>query len=148
MKKLVLSALFLSIAAFTLQSKNTATQQTQQEAPSQQDSVKFETLVHDFGNVPANSQARYEFVFTNKSKQPLEIKNVRASCGCTAPSYSKEPVPTGKTGSVVAVYSAPSAPQSFAKTITVETSHGTFRLTIKGNVVEEAATPQSPVRIN
>jgi hypothetical protein len=144
MKKLILSALFVCVAAFS----SNAQTPTQQEGPSLQDSVKFESLVHDFGNVPANSQARHEFVFTNQSKQPLEIKNVRASCGCTAPSYSKEPVPTGKTGSVVAVYSAPSAPQSFAKTITVETSHGTFRLTIKGNVVEEVTTPQSPVRLN
>ena len=143
MKKFILSTLLLCVSAFV------ANAHVQQETPNVlQDSVKFETLVHDFGDVPANSQARYEFVFTNKSGQALEIRNVRASCGCTAPSYSKEPVAPGKTGSVVAVYSAPSKAQPFTKTITVETSHGTFRLTIKGNVVEVEKQPETPIRVN
>ncbi|MCK9480533.1 MAG: DUF1573 domain-containing protein [Bacteroidia bacterium] len=142
MKKIILSTImlcFTAVASFAT---------GYNEPPTSEDSVKFETLIHDFGDVQANSQARYEFHFTNNSNRPLEIKSVRASCGCTAPSYSKEPVAPGKVGSVVAVYSAPSKAQNFVKTITVETSHGTFRLTIKGTVIEVEQQPQTPVRVN
>ncbi|MCO5252796.1 MAG: DUF1573 domain-containing protein [Bacteroidia bacterium] len=142
MKKIILSTLMFCFAAVSSYADGI------NEPPTSEDSVKFETLIHDFGEVQANSQARYEFFFTNNSDRPLEIKSVRASCGCTAPSYSKEPVAPKKKGSVVAVYSAPSKGQNFVKTITVETSHGTFRLTIKGTVVETEQQPQTPVRVN
>jgi hypothetical protein len=111
------------------------------------DFVAFEKTTHDFGNVITNTKARYQFSFVNKSNEPVVIKKVKASCGCTSPSYSQEPVQPGETGYVVAVYSAPGAPQSFHKSITVETSHGIFVLHIKGNVVAEEAK-ETPVRVN
>lgn len=111
------------------------------------DFVAFEKTTHDFGNVTTNTKARYQFSFVNKSNEPVVIKKVKASCGCTSPSYSQEPVQPGETGYVVAVYSAPGAPQSFHKSITVETSHGIFVLHIKGNVVAEEVK-DTPVRVN
>jgi hypothetical protein len=143
MKKLILSVMFLCFS-FAVALAQTA------EAPNEdlKDKVIFETLEHNFGNVVAGSQARFEFVFKNTSDKTLEITAVRPSCGCTAPSYSKEPVASGKSGSIVAVYSAPSSPQAFSKSITVNTTHGTYRLIIKGNVVAADAEPTSPVKIN
>jgi hypothetical protein len=111
------------------------------------DFIVFEKTTHDFGNVTTNTKARYQFSFVNKSNEPVVIKKVKASCGCTSPSYSQEPVQPGETGYVVAVYSAPGAPQSFHKSITVETSHGIFVLHIKGNVVAEEVK-ETPVRVN
>jgi hypothetical protein len=115
--------------------------------PEMKDFVVFEKTTHDFGNVIANSKARYQFSFVNKSNEPVVIKRVKASCGCTAPSHSQEPVQPGETGYVVAVYSAPGSPQPFHKSITVETSHGIFVLNIKGNVVAEEVK-ETPVRVN
>lgn len=38
----------------------------------------------------------YEFKFTNTGKEPLIISNVQASCGCTTPKWSNEPIAPGK----------------------------------------------------
>ena len=143
MKKLILSAL-MTVVTFGFAQAQSSTETND----DLKDKVIFETLTHDSGDVPAGSQARYEFVFKNNSEKVLEITNVKPSCGCTAPSYSKEPVPSGGKGSIVAVYSAPSSPQPFSKSITVSTTHGVYRLIIKGNVVAAETTPSSPVRVN
>jgi hypothetical protein len=144
MKNLFLTLTLLLGVAYT----NYAQTPAATENKTNSELIKWETIVHDFGNVPAGSSAKYEFLFTNLTKEVVEIRNVRASCGCTAPSYTKEPIKNKAKGSVVAVYTAPTTPQSFHKTLTVETSHGTFQLTIKGMVVEANKTPESPLRVN
>jgi hypothetical protein len=145
MKKLFLSIITLVVAGFVFTSASLTPDPNDE---SLKDFVEFERTTHDFGNVNAGSQAKFEFTFTNKSDKTLEITNVKPSCGCTAPSYSREPVPPGGQGSITAVYTAPSSAQPFSKSITVSTSHGTFRLNIKGNVVETTKEPASPIRIN
>lgn len=149
MKKTILSLFILFLATGTMWAQ--AGQGTDKPATASEDlkdQVQFETLDHNFGEVVAGSQAKFEFVFTNESEQVLEITAVRPSCGCTAPSYSKEPVAPGQKGSIVAVYTAPSSPQAFSKSITVSTTHGTYRLMIRGTVVAAPKEPASPVKIN
>ncbi|WP_276133591.1 DUF1573 domain-containing protein [Polluticoccus soli] len=107
--------------------------------------VVFATETHDFGTIPEGPAAEYEFSFTNKGKEPLIIQQVHASCGCTTPSYSKEPVLPGQTGKVKASYSTVGRPNAFTKTITVVSNAGTKMLTIKGEV-EKA--PESSVPTN
>jgi len=41
--------------------------------------IEFKTKVHDFGEIPYNSKAEYDFVFKNIGKGPLIIKNAKAS---------------------------------------------------------------------
>ncbi len=76
------------------------------------------------------------FSFTNTGSVPLMIKQVHASCGCTAPSWSKEPVLPGKKGFVGATYNPTNRPGPFSKTITVVSNAATASkvLTIKGEV--------------
>ena len=61
------------------------------------DNAVFEWVaqVHDFGKIKQGTPVSHEFKFTNKGKVPLIIANVRASCGCTTPDWSKDPVPPG-----------------------------------------------------
>jgi len=105
----------------------------------------FKTELHDFGTVPEGPAAEYEFSFTNKGKEPLIIQAVNASCGCTTPSYSKDPVLPGKTGTVKASYNTAGRPNAFTKTITVTSNAGTKVLTIKGEVEKapESSVPQN-----
>jgi hypothetical protein len=107
--------------------------------------VVFKSEVHDFGTIPEGPAAEYEFTFTNNGKEPLIIQQVHASCGCTTPSYSKEPVLPGKTGVVKASYSTVGRPNAFTKTITVVSNAGTKMLTIKGEVEKapESSVPQN-----
>ncbi|MBS1588968.1 MAG: DUF1573 domain-containing protein [Bacteroidetes bacterium] len=107
--------------------------------------MKFQTDVHDFGNIPEGPAAEYEFTFKNTGKEPIIIQRAQPSCGCTTPSYSKDPVLPGKTGSIKASYGTQGRPSVFTKTITVVTNVGTKVLTIKGNV-EKA--PESSVPAN
>jgi hypothetical protein len=96
--------------------------------------MKFNNEVHDFGTIPEGPNAEYEFTFKNTGKEPIIIQRAQASCGCTTPSYSKDPILPGKTGSIKASYGTQGRPNAFTKTITVFSNVGTKVLTIKGNV--------------
>lgn len=102
----------------------------------------FTEEIHDFGTIPEGPKAEYEFSFVNKGSEPIVIQQVHASCGCTTPSYSKEPVKPGKKGTIKAVYNTQGRPTPFNKTITVVSNAGTKVLVIKGTVEK---TPDSSV---
>lgn len=107
------------------------------------ENLAFEQEMHDFGTVPEGPAADYTFVFKNTGKEPINLQTVSASCGCTTPSWSKEPVLPGKTGTIKASYATDKRPGSFTKSITVVSNAGTKVLTIKGNV-EPAPTGSVP----
>ena len=54
----------------------------------------------DFGDITQGQQVAHTFVLTNTGKQPLIISNVAATCGCTVPSWPKEPVAPGKSAEI------------------------------------------------
>lgn len=107
------------------------------------DNLVFDSEVHDFGTLPEGPNADYEFKFKNTGKEPINLQTVNASCGCTTPSWSKEPVLPGKTGSIKASYATQGRPGGFTKPITVVSNAGTKVLTIKGTV-EPAPTGSAP----
>lgn len=107
------------------------------------ENMAFATEIHDFGTIPEGPAAEFEFKFTNTGKEPINLSQVRASCGCTTPSWSKDPVLPGKTGIVKASYNTDHRPGPFTKSITVMSDAGTKVLTIKGNV-EKAPTGSVP----
>lgn len=112
-------------------------------APAQNpDAMKFKEEIHDFGTVPQGKPVTTEFTFKNTGKEPITLNNVHASCGCTTPEWTKEPILPGKSGSVKATYNAAAA-APFSKTITVTSNVGTKVLTIKG-VVEAAPSSSAP----
>jgi len=106
--------------------------------------IKFEKTTHTFGSInEADGPAIYEFQFTNAGTDPVIISNVKASCGCTTPGWSKEPVMPGKDGFVKVKYNPANRPGAFTKTLTItaNTSPVTQVLYIKGNVVPKPKSP-------
>jgi hypothetical protein len=102
--------------------------------------VKFEHENFDFGTFDEGKLAEHTFVFTNKTGKIVTINNVQASCGCTTPSWTKEPIISNGQGKITAAYNSEGRPGAFSKTITVVlTEEGkenqTFVLAIKGNVL-------------
>jgi hypothetical protein len=97
--------------------------------------IKFDKETHDFGSIPQGVPATYEFVFKNTGKTPLIVTNAAASCGCTTPEWTKEPIKPGKTGTVKATYNAAS-PGPFTKSVTVisNAKNSTVILYLKGDV--------------
>jgi hypothetical protein len=116
------------------------------------DNMVFKSEVHDFGTVQEGGAADYEFRFTNTGKEPIIIQRVQASCGCTTPDWTKDPILPGKSGFVKASYGTQGRPGHFDKTLTVFSNAGNKVLTIKGDVEKapESSVPQnsSMIRTN
>ena len=97
---------------------------------------------HDFGIIPQGRPVTYDFQLTNTGKDTLKIENVTASCGCTTPKWSSEPVKPGQTATITVGYNA-AGEGNFEKNVTI-TYNGTLTKTIfiKGQVAK--ALPSAP----
>ena len=107
-------------------------------AMSQKAVISFEEKTHDFGKVnEEDGKITYVFDFTNKGNTPLVVNKVQASCGCTTPTWTKEPIEPGKKGSITVTYNPTGRPGAFTKTITVYSNavEEQFVLTIHGEVI-------------
>jgi hypothetical protein len=105
--------------------------------------MSFKEETHDFKNIQEGTIATYEFEFTNTGDQPIVIELVKASCGCTTPSWTKEPVMQGKKGYIKASFnSAGKGGEAFHKSVTVNSNakKTVATLYIKGYVQPSAAT--------
>lgn len=124
MKQFAIAALMLLISA---------TLCAQMQAPQ----INFEVKAHDFGQIKeADGPVTYIFKFNNIGNKPLILKDVRASCGCTTPKWTKEPILPNGGGTLEVTYNPRNRPGSFRKTITV-TSNSTpdkVYLSISGKV--------------
>ena len=133
MKK-VFSLVIAVFMVFSLSAQNNA-------APAKSKKVKqpvitFEKIVHDYGTVERGGNGECEFVFKNTGKADLVLTNVRSSCGCTVPEWTKEPIRPGKKGVIKVKYNTQSVGQ-INKSITVESNavNNKIILNIKGSVV-------------
>lgn len=95
-----------------------------QQQPSQSEtrpktSVNFANMNHNFGEIKQDSKHTYVFKFTNTGSQPLIIENATGSCGCTVPTYPKEPIAPGKTGEIEVVYSPGKQEGEQVKTVSI-----------------------------
>lgn len=100
---------------------------------------QFKEDTYDFGKVPEGPIAEHVFEFKNTGKEPLIITNVNASCGCTMPEWSKDPVLPGKKGKITVRFTtAGRGNQPFIKDIFVTSNAATpkerYELHIKGFV--------------
>ncbi|WP_075601741.1 DUF1573 domain-containing protein [Saccharicrinis aurantiacus] len=130
MKHLILSLMALFIVSTTW-------------AQSAKPSFSFNKTLHDFGAIKeADGKVSYKFTFKNTGAQPLVVHNVRASCGCTTPDWSKQPIAPGASGYVKATFDPKNRPGNFNKTITVtaNTDPGNTVLRITGNVQQREKT--------
>lgn len=100
--------------------------------------IKFAQEAFDFGTVVEGPQATHEFKFKNEGKEPLILSNVKASCGCTVPTWPKEPILPGKESVITATYNTQGRVGAFTKTITIESNAdgGSKVITIKGEVIK------------
>ena len=103
MKKIILSALLVLAATIGVQAQ---TQKTSVSVASAQSAakaaeIKFDTLSHDFGIFSEKDPiVQCTFTFTNVGTAPLIIHQAIASCGCTVPTYTKDPIKPGEKGSI------------------------------------------------
>lgn len=77
---------------------------------------------YDFGEIKEGEKIEHEFRFTNTGSSPLIITNVQASCGCTTPEYSKNPIAPGEKGMVKVVFNSAGQPGKQHKIVTVSSN--------------------------
>jgi hypothetical protein len=105
-----------------------------QTAPESQDVLKLKETEHDFAKIPQGKPVYYTFEIVNTGSQPLKLDDVHASCGCTTPEWSREPIAPGATAQIRVGYNAAAeGPFEKAITITYNTSQSKL-LKIKGTV--------------
>jgi hypothetical protein len=146
MKKLFLSlALIVGFTAINAQDiKKTDAVQVEK---SSNVTIDFESKVVDYGVIDHNADGVRKFVFTNNGTEPLIIKNAKGSCGCTVPTWPREPIAAGETAEIGVKY-ATNRVGKFTKTITLTTnaSKKPVILTIKGEVSPAPKEANAPER--
>ncbi len=108
--------------------------------PKDKGEMKFETTRHNFGVFAQDTAiVTYDFVFTNVGKAPLIIHQANASCGCTVPEYTLEPIMPGCKGKISVTYNGKGRrPGVFRKSITVHNNgkQSPMRLYIEGEMID------------
>ena len=133
MKKILLFAIAM-VMAFTV------------SAQEQKQIIEIAEKTYDFGTIKEeDGRVSHVFTFKNVTEGALTIKNVRASCGCTTPAWSREPIAPGAEAQITVTYNASGRPGAFHKSVTVTLSNGTEDFTnvlfIKGKVTPKQVAP-------
>lgn len=114
-----------------------------QSAPSSDKvaEIKFDQTTYDFGRFPESSPVQTcKFYFTNTGNDLLVIHQATASCGCTVPKYSKEPIRPGERGSITVTYNGRGHQLgTFKKSVTLRTNARTevVRLYVMGEMEDK-----------
>ena len=97
--------------------------------------IEFEAMEINYGTIENGSNGVRVFKFKNTGDAPLIIESAKGSCGCTVPTYSREPVAPGETGEIEVRYDTKRT-GSFTKSVTLNTnaSEEPVRLKIYGVV--------------
>lgn len=105
--------------------------------------IQFEETTYDFGTVKSdNGPVKHEYEFVNTGDVPLTILSASASCGCTRPKYTPEPVKPGKKGKITVNFLPAGQRGYISKDIKVRYKSAgskTRNITLKitGNVIPE-----------
>jgi hypothetical protein len=152
MKKILLSLCFIvSFSAVNAQkiedTKATNKALSNQENKIANSTIDFESKVVDYGIIDNKSDGARKFVFKNNGTEPLIIKNAKGSCGCTVPTWPREPIAPGSIGEIGVKYDTKRVGK-FTKTITLTTNadKAPVILTIKGEVNPPPKDAQAPER--
>lgn len=128
MKKILLLLLTLMLCIYNVQGEEKYSE------------IQFETLKINLGKFSEKDAVKKcAFTFKNIGTAPLIINQAFASCGCTTPEFTKEPIKPGEQGSISVTYNGQGRSFGpFSKTITVRSNGKTelVRLTIEGEMTE------------
>lgn len=98
--------------------------------------IQYEQPVFDFGRVDEGEIVKHAYKFKNTGSEPLVISNCKGSCGCTVPTWPKEPIPPGGDGEIKVEFNSKGkpGPQSKRVTVTANTTPTETFIEIKGEV--------------
>lgn len=131
-------------AANKINTENVAVAAERDAAAKQIPVMTFDKQVHDFGTIEQGAPQETLFTFTNTGNAPLIITDAKSSCGCTIPTWTKEPVAPGGKGELLVKFNG-SGQNQVTKTITVtaNTEKGQEQLRIQAFVNAPGGGPQA-----
>jgi hypothetical protein len=101
----------------------------------------FKQETYNFGNIKTGNAATCDFTFTNTGKSPIVISECTASCGCTVPTWPKEPIMPGNSSKITVSFDTKNKSGSFLKAIYIKSNAFNDRpqheLYIKGVVIDK-----------
>jgi len=145
MKKLILLVSMAIVSATYVfgQAEQPVTVQENPNAPV----ITFEKTEHDYGTVAYGGDGVCTFKFTNTGKEPLILQQPQSSCGCTVPTWPKEPVLPGESNEIKVTYNTKKV-GPINKTVTVRSNakNNTVVLRISGKVEADPnqSVPEKP----
>ncbi len=109
----------------------------EEQVPKEGPNMEFESTVVDYGTITQNSEPLRVAKFTNTGTEPLIIKGARGSCGCTVPTYPKEPIMPGESG-IIEIRYATNRLGKINKTVKITTNEGSdpHVLSVVGNILK------------
>lgn len=123
------------------QKKETNTEETAVDVNSSSDTgqlgtIEFEETAYDFGTVKEGAIVDHVFKFKNSGDAPVILSQVSASCGCTTPDYTKEPVLPGNEGEIKVSFNSQGQVGQQQKIVTISSnaSNKVTTVQIKGTV--------------
>lgn len=104
--------------------------------------ISFDKETFDFGTVKEGELVETSFIVTNTGKSDLIITDAKATCGCTVPTWPKEPVAPGKSAELKVKFNTNGKPNKQSKTVTLytNTEKGTEAVKLTGMVTPKNAT--------
>ncbi|MEQ8243677.1 DUF1573 domain-containing protein [Fulvivirga sp.] len=120
----------------------TATPETKPEGPLP--AFKFNELDYDFGTIAEGDVVEHTFTFTNTGDAPLIIQSAKGSCGCTVPTWPKEPIPVGGTGEITAQFNSKGKPNIQNKTVTITANTWPKQSTLRIKAMVTPAAQEAP----
>lgn len=107
------------------------------EEPANGAKISFEEANYDFGDIQQGDVVEHVFAFENTGNEPLVISDVRTTCGCTAPSWPREPIPPGEEGELTVRFNSRGKIGVQNKVVTVLSNavNNRARVMIKTNVL-------------
>ena len=143
MKKVLLTFGLLAFIAGGVAAQTTATPagETKVVNPNAP-TITFDSEVVDYGTIEQGADGVREFKFTNNGKEPLIISNARGSCGCTVPTWPKEPIKPGES-SVIKVKYDTKRLGAINKSVTITSNAATPTkvVRIKGKIIAPQTSP-------
>lgn len=137
--KRLLFPLFLFVFATAGKAQTSANVATDTKA----DVLQLKEITHDFGKIPQGRPVTYVFEIVNTGAEPLRLENVQASCGCTTPEWTKDPIAPGATSQIKVGYNA-HAEGKFIKNVTVFYGDKKNKIITISGEVYKTATASAP----
>ena len=139
MKKSILIIAIMSAFVFTSCKENAAEKVSEEKVAEAADRdanagkypvISFTETEFDFGTIEQGTKVEHVFKFKNTGDAPLVIVDAKSSCGCTVPSYPKEPVAPGAEAELLVKFNG-SGKNQVSKTVTITANTETGKETIK-----------------